>query len=278
MLEQAEVDKATTEFRQELADQRPLRPLADWHTPDRQALFENIDSGFGSDSNLVNGLVVDDVIYISPCHTSQGDFPYPREMKFGIWSATKTAFCSIACLRIARISGEDPRSQRVRDLLPEARDNSDWDEITIGDCLNMASGIGTAVREAEPRNIFADYILEEEQAQESDEARVSYDHYHAWFLAPSQHEKNIAAFACPSYPWPPGSVARYRDQDLYVAGAALDAVLKNLRGPDARIWDMVRDEVYTPRADSSCDQVSYPGKRCNQDSAIIRCRTAVKHG
>jgi CubicO group peptidase (beta-lactamase class C family) len=167
-------------------------------------------------------------------------------MLFGIWSATKTAFCSIACLRIARIGGEDPRSQRVRDLLPEARDNPDWGDITIGDCLNMASGIGTAAREAEPRNIFADYLLEESQAQESDEARASYDHYHAWFLAPSQHEKNTAAFACPRYPWPPGSVARYRDQDLYIAGAALDAVLKHLRGPEARIWDLVRDEVYAP--------------------------------
>ena len=42
------------------------------------------------------------------------------------------------------------------------------------------------------------------------------------------------------------TVARYRDQDLYIAGAALDAVLKKMRGPDARIWDMVRDEVYAP--------------------------------
>jgi len=41
-------------------------------------------------------------------------------------------------------------------------------------------------------------------------------------------------------------VTRYRDQDLYIAGAALDAVLKRLRGPEARIWEMVRDEVYSP--------------------------------
>jgi len=167
-------------------------------------------------------------------------------MKFGIWSATKTAFCSIACLRIAQTSGEDPRVALVRDLLPEARDNPDWADITIGDCLNMASGIGTAVHEASPPNIFADYLLEESQAQESDEARTSFNHYHAWFLAPSQHEKNRAAFACPTYPWPAGRVTRYRDQDLYIAGAALDALLKQIRGPQARIWDLVRDEVYAP--------------------------------
>ena len=72
------------------------------------------------------------------------------------------------------------------------------------------------------------------------------NHYHDWFLTPSQHEKNLAAFACPSYPWPAGTITRYRDQDLYIAGAALDALLKRYRGPDARLWDMVRDEVYIP--------------------------------
>ena len=245
-LDQAAVDFTVAAFRAELADQLPLRPLADWMSADTQGCFDDIDNGFGSDTTMVSGLVVDDEIFASPCRTSMGDYPYPRAMKFGIWSATKAAFCSIACLRIAQISGQDPRNNKVCDLLPEARDNPDWAEITIGDCLNMASGIGTAVREASPPNIFADYLLDESQAQASAEARASYDHYHAWFLAPSQHEKNRAACACPAYPWPAGSVARYRDQDLYIAGAALDALLKQIRGPQARIWDLVRDEVYAP--------------------------------
>ena len=134
----------------------------------------------------------------------------------------------------------------MRDLLPDARRNPGWDEVTIGDCLNMASGIGTAANESMPANISADYLLWESPVEESGETRDSYNHYHAWFLAPSQREKNQAAFACPSYPWPPATVARYRDQDLYIAGSALDAVLKLLRGAYARIWDMVRDEVYAP--------------------------------
>ncbi|MCP4765416.1 MAG: hypothetical protein GY875_04020 [Gammaproteobacteria bacterium] len=245
-LEAAAAEQAIAAFATELADQRVLRPLADWCSTDTQSYFYDIESGFGSESTMVSGLVVDDEIFTSPCRTSMGDYPYPRAMKFGIWSATKTAFCSIACLRIAQISGQDPRTQKIGDLIAEARDDSAWRDITIGDCLNMASGIGTAAREAEPANIFADYLLEESQAQESDEARISYNHYHAWFLAPSQHEKNLSAFACPKYPWPAGSVTRYRDQDLYIAGAALDAFLKRLRGPDAHLWDLVRDEVYAP--------------------------------
>ncbi len=245
-LEPAVAERAIADFAIELVDQRALRPLAAWHSTDTQSYFDDIESGFGNESTMVSGLVIDDEIFSSPCRTSMGDYPYPRAMKFGIWSATKTAFCSIACLRIAQISGQDPRTQKIGELLSEAGDIAAWRDITIGDCLNMASGIGSAACEAEPANIFADYLLDESQAQESDEARISYDHYHAWFLAPSQHEKNLAAFACPKYPWPAGSVTRYRDQDLYIAGAALDAFLKRIRGPDARLWELVHDEVYTP--------------------------------
>jgi len=245
-LDAAAVAAAVNDYRSELQDQRPLKPLADWRSVETEPLFEDIEGGFGSDSTLISGLVIDDEIYASPCRTSMGDFPYPRGLKFGIWSATKTAFCSVACLRIAQISGQDPRNTLVHDLLPAAGENSAWDVITIGNCLDMATGIGTAARVAEPPAIFADYILEEEQSRESDAALESYNHYHAWFLAPSQHEKNVAAFACPSYPWPAGTITRYRDQDLYIAGAALDAFLKRVRGPEARIWNMVRDEVYTP--------------------------------
>ena len=246
VLEPAAAEQAIADFRIEVGDQRTLHSLSAWQSPDTRNYLDDIETGFGSESTMISGLVVDNHIYTSPCRTSRGDYPYPRALKFGIWSATKTAFCSIACLRIAQICGQDPRSAKIAELLPEARDSAAWSNITIGDCLNMATGIGTAARVAEPASIFADYLLEESQAQESAEARASFNHYHAWFLAPSQHEKNLAAFACPQYPWPAGSVTRYRDQDLYIAGAALDAYLKRLRGVDARIWDLVRDEVYTP--------------------------------
>lgn len=233
-------------YRQEQQHQRPLKSLQHWRNETTEPYFNDLEHGFGYDSTLISGLVIDDEIYCTPCATAYGDYPYPRAMKFGIWSATKTAFCSIACLRLAQIIEEDPRNAIVSDLLPEAKDNPEWQGITIGDCLNMASGIGTAAPEPKSLNIFADYLLEYDQAKGSALGLKSYDHYFDWFLAPSQHEKNIAAFACPSYPWEPGTVARYRDQDLYIAGAALDALLKKNRGTDARIWDMVCDEVYLP--------------------------------
>ena len=233
-------------FRQEQQDEHPFKPLDHWLCGATEACFTDFKSGFGSDSTLIIGLVIDDQVHHSPCTTQYGDFPYPRALKFGIWSATKTAFCSIACLRLAQKFGTDPRRVRIASVLPEAAEFPHWREITIGQCLNMASGIGTAAPEPEPVDIFADYLLEAEQAETSALARKSYNHYRDWFLAPGQHEKNKAAFARPSYPWPADTIARYHDQDLYIAGAALDAWLKQQSGGDARIWNMVRDEVYGP--------------------------------
>ena len=118
--------------------------MADWKSDATRAGLDDIDRGFGSESSIVSGLIVDGEIYATPCRTSMGDYPYPRSMKFGIWSATKTAFCSIACLRLAQVIGEDPRETRVADLLPEAQNNPVWADVTIGHCLDMATGVGTA--------------------------------------------------------------------------------------------------------------------------------------
>ena len=240
------VQPVLRQYRQEKRYQYPIGPLEYWRSAQTAPYLDDIGHGFGSETSLVSGLVVDDGIYATPCTTVHGDYPYPRAMKFGIWSATKTAFCTLSCLRLARISGQDPRRAVISDLLTEAAGHSRWQAITVGDCLNMASSIGTAAPEREPLDIFADYLLEYDQARNSERGLQSYRHYFDWFLAPSQEEKNTAVLACPGYPWGPGSIARYRDQDLYITGVALDVMLKRLRGPDARLWDMVRDEVYRP--------------------------------
>jgi len=233
-------------YQQEVADQHPLLPLDQWRNSRTERHFDEIENGFGSNGHLICGVIADDKIYCTPCKTTCGEFPYPRGLKFGVWSVTKTAFCFVACMRMSQVTGEDPRKALIADLIAEAVDNPDWHRVTIGDCLNMATGIGTAGTAPTPPDAFADYLLDFERANATAIGGKSYDHYFDWFLAPSQHQKNIAALACPRYSWEPGEITRYRDQDLYLAGAALDAWLKRKQGPQARIWDLVRDEVYIP--------------------------------
>jgi len=54
------------------------------------------------------------------------------------------------------------------------------------------------------------------------------------------------AAASPAYPWGPGQVARYRDQDMFVLGVAMDGFLKSREGPRADLWTMLEREVFGP--------------------------------
>lgn len=243
---QTETVFARVGYYQEADDRLPLKPWSDLPGEVPPELLGAIDEGIGSDTEIVSGLVIDKEIYATECKTRAGAFPFPRGMKFGVWSATKTAFGMMACLRLAQVTGEDPRKALISDLIEETLGQDQWEAVTVGHCLNMATGIGTAAPFTEGTTVFSDYLLEESQAAESELGRKSFDRYFAWFLAPSQTEKNHAALACPGYPWGPDKVVRYRDQDLYLAGAAMDAWYKQRFGPHARLWHLVQDEIYQP--------------------------------
>ena len=108
-----------------------------------------------------------------------------------------------------------------------------WRRIRFLDAANMASGFGgTGSLRTHPNDIYDGYL-------EGD--------YDAWYTAPTHAQKvaQIRAHLRP-YPWEPGTVVRYRDQDFYLLGAAIDAFLKSMRGPAADLWDMLEAEVFAP--------------------------------
>ena len=53
-------------------------------------------------------------------------------------------------------------------------------------------------------------------------------------------------FRASNHPWGPGEVVRYRDQDAFLIGAAMDAYLKDRAGHGADLWKMLEEEVYRP--------------------------------
>ncbi len=50
----------------------------------------------------MHALVIDDEMFAQPCRSEAGDFPYPDDMVFGVWSVTKSAFAAVASLRLAQ--------------------------------------------------------------------------------------------------------------------------------------------------------------------------------
>ncbi len=80
-----------------------------------------------------------------------------------------------------------------------------WHRVRFIDAANMATGFGgTGSTRTHPNDIFDGYLGGD---------------YDAWYTAPSFADKirQIDATLHP-YPWEPGTVMRYRDQDYFLLG------------------------------------------------------------
>lgn len=240
----AHAPQARARHAADTAEALPIRPIAELAGRVDPALIAALDTGVGADSEIVSGLVCDGTIYATAMRVDHGAAPFPRAMRFGLWSATKAAFATTALLRLAVHLGPEVARTPIAEALAIGADHDGWAGVTILDCLNMASGIGTAGLEALPVNVYADNLTEPENAEAQGDGPDSYRAYQAWYAARSRQEKLARAFSCPSYPWGPGEVARYRDQDLFMAGAAMDALWKRHAGADADLFAMVAGEVY----------------------------------
>jgi CubicO group peptidase (beta-lactamase class C family) len=170
-------------------------------------------------------------LYYQTAATPCGAYPYPLEMRFGVRSIMKSIAAPLSLLRLAQLHGPDVLDLEVGRYVSGLHEK--FNAVRFIDAANMATGFGgTGTLRAEP-NDFNDGYLEAD--------------YDGWYTAPSHEEKlaHMGKWLGP-YPWAPGTVLRYRDNDYYVLGAAIDGYLKSIRGADADIWDMLVTEVFTP--------------------------------
>lgn len=179
---------------------------------------------------VLAALVRDGTIYYQESSTPCGNYPYPVEMRFGVRSVMKSIGAPLALLRLAEACGPHVLALTLGDFVDGL--DPKYRSVRFIDAANMATGFGGGTWKTHPNDPFDGYL-------EGD--------YDAWYTASSHREKvrQIRKSLRP-YPWEPGTVMRYRDQDFYLLGVAIDRFLKSVRGPDADIWDMLQSEVFEP--------------------------------
>ncbi len=215
----------------ELAARLPTKP---WSELVKSLPAGTLD-GFGGPLDpkwmVTAALVRDGVMYYQNAPTAYGDYPYPLEMRFGVRSITKSVVNPLSVLRLAQVYGPWVLTLKVGDYV-EGLDPK-WKRIRFNDAINMASGFGgVGSTKTNPNEEFAGYLE---------------GNYDGWYTAPSHAEKlKIIQDNLKPYPWEPGTVYRYRDQDPYLLGVAIDHFLKSVRGPKADRWEMVQQEVLKP--------------------------------
>jgi hypothetical protein len=216
--------------RAELAGRLPAKPWSDLVQTVRPGVLDGFGGPLYPKWRVGAALVRDGTLYYQESLTPYGPYPYPLEMRFGVRSVMKSVGAPLALLHLAQVYGPWVLSLKVGDYVPGL--DPKWYRIRFLDAADMATGFGgTGSLKTQPNDINDGYLE---------------GNYDAWYIAPSRAEKIQQINLTHPYPWEPGTVVRYRDQDFFLLGAALDAFLKSMRGPNADIWDMVKSEVLAP--------------------------------
>ena len=132
-------------------------------------------------------VVRDGVLYRAPCFTPYGDLPYCDEQRFGVWSVTKTAVAAVGMLALAQKYSPEVFDLPVLEYVAAQPPHDGWDGVTIGDALNMATGLGEGSEVTEPNNSGDGYLVRYE-----------------WYDEESAGEKVVAVLDATEHPWGPG--------------------------------------------------------------------------
>jgi hypothetical protein len=177
---------------------------------------------FATYSDVVEAAaVVDGTLYRTDCPTAAGPLPYCGNVRYGVWSVTKSAMLNVGLMRLAQKYGPGVLDAPVARYVPQAR-TAGWRDVTLGDLADMASGHAPA---EDPTCYLCDYSR--------------------WYLAPSERQKTAEALDYARYV-EPGTQYNYRDQDAYLLGVAEEKLLQAREGRHASLWGMLRREVYRP--------------------------------
>jgi hypothetical protein len=137
----------------------------------------------------------------------------------------------VALLRLPQKYGPGVFSERIVEFVPQAAAFPGWRNVRFSDAANMATGLGNGSAKRNPGAILDGGL----------------ENYAPWYEAHTEEQKIDAALAGASpFPWGPGEVARYRDQDMFMLGVAMDNYVKKKEGPAAGVWRMVSEEVFEP--------------------------------
>ncbi len=218
-------------FDEEIRTRVPVRKFSDLGFTNPDLAWNRFTRGLSYDDVSLAGFVLNGELYLKPCATRFGDFPYCTSMRHGAFSVTKSLGGSLALMRLAQKYGVGVLDLRISDYVAIAAQHDGWRAVTFIDALNMATGIGDNFPDPTAVQPFAD----------ENKPRMA-----EWSRALSAADKLRVSLSYGDYPWGPGEVFRYNTTHTFIAAAAMDAFVKSIEGPQVSLWDMVREEVLRP--------------------------------
>jgi hypothetical protein len=171
------------------------------------------------------GLYIDGVHYVGNCQTRYGEYAFCDQIRLPSYSTAKSAFASVAMMRLGELYGSGVYRQLIRDFVPQYTLGGDWSKVTFENTLDMATG---------------NYIKSGFEADEDGPEEVA-------FLMAEPYDKKIAAAFTPfPHQADPGTTWIYQSSATFIVTQAMTGFLDKQRGAAADLFALVRDDVYKP--------------------------------
>ena len=221
----ANAELVRADYVQEVVDRYPSAPIAQLEEDYPGIDAAQFGRGVTPEHMSVYGLVVGEKNYVGGCETRYGRYAYCGQMRLASFSTAKSAFASVALMRMAQQYGLGLTDEIIGDWVSETASSAGvWSNVTFDHALDMATG----------NYQFAQYMFDENSALMAQ-----------FFAAKTYDDKMAAALSWPNQT-APGVQWVYHTSDSFVLVRALQNYLQNRQGAGADIFDYLVDEVFEP--------------------------------
>ena len=232
LAEAAGIEAMTRTYEASLKDAVRMAPWSELEAKAGALPRAGFDGRIPARDVILGGIDYQGTFYLEECRSAAGPLPWCDRARFGVWSATKALANETALLRLAEKYGPAVFDLQIKDYVPQAAGRPGWEHVRFEDAIDMATGIGNGSARIDPNDINDGYL------------EGGYDR---WYEARSVEEKvRVLLDSGGVHPWGPGKVARYRDQDMFLLGVAMNNFLKSKEGDAADLWSMLEKEVFEP--------------------------------
>ncbi|MBW2364825.1 MAG: serine hydrolase, partial [Deltaproteobacteria bacterium] len=203
------------EYHKTIAARLPIYPLDKVDSEGKVALLFDDDNAWTS----MGALIIDGNIYLHPPKTRHGAYPYPYEMRHGVFSVTKSLAGGLSMFYLAQRYGEEVFDELITDYVPVLASHPGWQGVTFSHVLNMVTGT--------EGGDYGDLIL-------------------PLIFSPSAEEGIKAVSNLGDSPEAPGEKSKYASTNTFVLSYAMQKYVEKKEGKGVYYWDLVRENVLKP--------------------------------
>jgi CubicO group peptidase (beta-lactamase class C family) len=196
-----------------------VHPLSDFDSNHEVAdyfermIYTNAPTSLGA-------VLMDNQLYLHPPNTRHGPYPYPNEMRHGLYSVTKSMAGALALMYFEERYQEDVFNAFISDYVPALAEHDGWQGVKFSHALNMVTGTDGG---EDSERLFKTLI-----AAETAEEAIN----------------NIAKLG--DLPASPGQQFHYASTNLFVLSYALQQYVEEKEGERVNYWDLVHEHVLVP--------------------------------